>query len=139
MVRKIKEHDFTYFLINRDGWIIIIDKDRKTLITIYKVDLGLGTEFNKQYIQEIKSYVERELATIQDHKLVLQGDIVATNTAIDSMKDEIKNLKSQIAIFENQIKTWEQEIQNETDSINLEERQLQQKIEKFIGAKIFEK
>lgn len=136
---KIKEHDFTYFLINRDGWIIIIDKDRKTLITIYKVDLGLGTEFNKQYIQEIKSYVERELATIQDHKLVLQGDIVSTNAAIDSMKDEIKNLKSQIAIFENQIKTWEQEIQNETDSINLEERQLQQKIEKFIGAKIFEK
>lgn len=136
---KIKEHDFTYFLINKDGWVIIIDKDKKTLITMYKVDLGLSSEFNKQYISEIKNYVEKELASISDHKIVLQGDIAATNSAIEATKDEIKNLKSQIAIFENQIKIWEQEIKNETDSINLQEKQLQQKIEKFIGAKIFEK
>lgn len=136
---KIKEHDFTYFLINKDGWVMIIDKDKKTLITMYKVDLGLSSEFNKQYISEIKTYVEKELASISDHKIVLQGDIAATNSAIEATKDEIKNLKSQIAIFENQIKIWEQEIKNETDSINLQEKQLQQKIEKFIGAKIFEK
>ena len=58
---KIKDHDFTYFTINRDGWVFVIGKDKITLITVYKVDLGLSTEFNKQYIQEIKNYVEKKM------------------------------------------------------------------------------
>ena len=136
---KIKDHDFTYFTINRDGWVFVIGKDKVTLITVYKVDLGLSTEFNKQYIQEIKNYVEREMAGIHDNKLELWRDTDVTNNTINDVKEEIKNLKSQIAIYENQIKQWELEIQNETDSVNLREKQLQQKIEKFIGAKIFEK
>lgn len=136
---KIKDHDFTYFTINRDGWVFVIDKNKTTLITVYKVDLGLSTEFNKQYIQEIKNYVEREMAGIHDNKLELWRDTDVTNNTINDVKEEIKNLKSQIAIYENQIKQWELEIQNETDSVNLREKQLQQKIEKFIGAKIFEK
>lgn len=136
---KIKDHDFTWFTINRDGWVFVIGKDKITLITVYKVDLGLSTEFNKQYIQEIKDYVEREMAGIHDNKLELWRDTDVTNNTINDVKEEIKNLKSQIAIYENQIKQWELEIQNETDSVNLREKQLQQKIEKFIGAKIFEK
>lgn len=136
---KIKDHDFTWFTINRDGWVFVIGKDKITLITVYKVDLGLSTEFNKQYIQEIKNYVEREMAGIHDNKLELWRDTDVTNNTINDVKEEIKNLKSQIAIYENQIKQWELEIQNETDSVNLREKQLQQKIEKFIGAKIFEK
>ena len=123
----------------RDGWVFVIGKDKITLITVYKVDLGLSTEFNKQYIQEIKNYVEREMAGIHDNKLELWRDTDVTNNTINDVKEEIKNLKSQIAIYENQIKQWELEIQNETDSVNLREKQLQQKIEKFIGAKIFEK
>ncbi len=136
---KIKDHDFTWFTINRDGWVFVIDKNKTTLITVYKVDLGLSTEFNKQYIQEIKKYVNEEMAGIYNNKLTLGRDTDVTNNTINDVKEEIKNLKSQIAIYENQIKQWELEIQNETDSVNLREKQLQQKIEKFIGAKIFEK
>lgn len=136
---KIKDHDFTWFTINRDGWVFVIDKNKTTLITVYKVDLGLSTEFNKQYIQEIKKYVSEEMAGIYNNKLTLGRDTDVTNNTINDVEEEIKNLKSQIAIYENQIKQWKLEIQNETDSVNLREKQLQQKIEKFIGAKIFEK
>ena len=136
---KIKDHDFTYFTINRDGWVFVIDKNKTTLITVYKVDIGLSIEFNKQYIQEIKNYVEKEIAEIE----LLKNKWVATGLEakeeIEAIKDNIKTLKQEIALNEEKIKLIESDEQYKIDTINLKEKQLHQKIEKFIGAKIFEK
>lgn len=136
---KIKSHDIAYFLINRDGWVIIVDKDKKTLITIYKVDLGLSTEFNKQYIEEIKTYVENELTEIMELKSKYEITSQESKEEIESIKETIKTLKQEIALNESKIKLIEDDQQFKIDTINLKEKQLQQKMEKFIGAKIFEK
>jgi hypothetical protein len=136
---KIKDHDFTYFTINRDGWVFVIDKNKTTLITLYKVDLGLSTEFNKQYIQEIKNYVEKEIAEIESLKSKYVATGLEAKEEIETIKDNIKTLKQEIALNEEKIKLIESDQQYKTDTINLKEKQLQQKIEKFIGAKIFEK
>lgn len=136
---KIKNHDFTYFLINRDGWIMVVDKDKKTLVTIYKVDLGLGTEFNKQYICEIKKYVEKELNEIINMKNECESMAFKGKQEIDTLRENIKTLRQEIAIIENKIKIIEDTQKVEKDTITLKEKQLQQKMEQFIGAKIFEK
>lgn len=136
---KIKDHDFTWFTINRDGWVFVIDKNKTTLITIYKVDLGLSTEFNKQYIQEIKNYVEKEVEDINIIKEKQKHEYEMGNSYIEDIKETIKILRQKITINENRIKATENEQQIRLDEINLREKQLQQKIEKFIGAKIFEK
>jgi hypothetical protein len=136
---KIKNHDFTYFTINRDGWVFVIGKDKITLITVYKVDLGLSTEFNKQYIQEIKKYVEKEVEDINIIKEKQKQEYEMGNSYIEDIKETIKILRQKITINENRIKATENEQQIRLDEINLREKQLQQKIEKFIGAKIFEK
>lgn len=136
---KIKDHDFTYFTINRDGWVFVIGKDKITLITVYKVDLGLSTEFNKQYIQEIKNYVEKEMTEIETFKNKCVATALEAKEEIEAIKDNIKTLKQEIALNEEKIKLIESDQQYKTDTINLKEKQLHQKIEKFIGAKIFEK
>lgn len=136
---KIKDHDFTYFTINRDGWVFVIDKNKTTFITVYKVDLGLSTEFNKQYIQEIKNYVEREMDEIELLKNKWVADGLEAKEEIETIKDNIKTLKQEIDLNEEKIKLIESDQQYKTDTINLKEKQLHQKIEKFIGAKIFEK
>jgi hypothetical protein len=136
---KIKDHDFTYFTINRDGWVFVIDRNKTTLITVYKVDLGLSTEFNKQYIQEIKNYVEKEVEDINIIKEKQKHEYEMGNSYIEDIKETIKILRQKITINENRIKATENELQIRLDEINLREKQLQQKIEKFIGAKIFEK
>jgi hypothetical protein len=136
---KIKNHDFTYFTINRDGWVFVIDKNKTTFITVYKVDLGLSTEFNKQYIQEIKNYVELELEEIFKMKDAYNNNSIDNSETIDTIRENIKTLKTQIALYESQVKLIEDEQKIDADAISLKEKQLQQKIEKFIGAKIFEK
>ena len=134
---KIKDHDFTYFTINRDGWVIVIDKNKTTLITIYQVDLGLGVDFNKQYISEIKKYVSDELNSIEELKQNYDAKCVESNIDIENLKEQNKILQSEIEYNNNQIKLIEQQKKLEMENVSLKEKQLHKKIEKFIGAKIF--
>lgn len=134
---KIKDHDFTYFTINRDGWVIVIDKNKTTLVTIYQVDLGLSVDFNKQYISEIKKYVSDELNSIEELKQNYDAKCTENNIEIENLKERNKILQSEIEYNNNQIKLLEQQKKLEMENVSLKEKQLHKKIEKFIGAKIF--
>ena len=134
---KIKDHDFTYFTINRDGWVMVIDKNKTTLVTIYQVDLGLGVEFNKQYISELKNYVSNELESIEELKNSYEKTAKDNNETIEELKEKNKLLQSELEHNNNEIKFLEQEKTLNLESISIREKQLHKKIEKFIGAKIF--
>lgn len=134
---KIKDHDFTYFTINRDGWVIVIDKNKTKLVTIYQVDLGLSKEFNKQYINEIKEYVEKEFTEIELVKKDYNIHVAENNAKINALKEENKAIQAELEQNNNRIKLLEMEKDVELKSIALKEKDLHRKIEKFIGSKIF--
>lgn len=135
---KIKDHDFTYFTINRDGWVIVIDKNKTKLVTIYQVDLGLSSDFNKQYITEIKTYVENEMAEIDTMQQSYSSLIADNKEEIDKLKNENKQLQLQIDYNKETIELLQDTEAHSLNAISLKEKQLHKKIEKFIGAKIFE-
>lgn len=134
---KIKDHDFTYFTVNRDGWIMVIDKNKTKLVTIYQVDLGLGVDFNKQYIAEMKKYVESEMSLIEELKTNCDNEALTNNERINDLKEKNKMLQSEIEHNNNEIKFLEQEKALNMEGISLKEKQLHKKIEGFLGAKIF--
>lgn len=134
---KIKEHDFTYFTINRDGWVIVIDKNKTKLVTIYQVDLGLSVDFNKQYIAEIKQYVGNEMANIEELRTEYEKVVKDNNEAIEELKEKNKMLQAEMEQINNEIKFLEQEKSLNLSNISLKEKQLHKKIEGFLGAKIF--
>jgi len=134
---KIKDHDFTYFTINRDGWVIVIDKNKTKLVTIYQVDLGLSVDFNKQYIAEIKQYVGNEMANIEELRTEYEKVVKDNNEAIEELKEKNKLLQAEMEQINNEIKFLEQEKSLNLSNISLKEKQLHKKIEGFLGAKIF--
>ena len=134
---KIKDHDFTYFTINRDGWVNVINKNKTKLVTIYQVDLGLSKEFNKQYINEIKEYVEKEFTEIELVKKDYNIHVAENNAKINALKEENKVIQAELEQNNNRIKLLEMEKDVELKAIALKEKDLHRKIEKFIGSKIF--
>lgn len=134
---KIKDHDFTYFTINRDGWVIVIDKNKTKLVTIYQVDLGLSVDFNKQYIAEIKQYVGNEMANIEELRTEYEKVVKDNNEAIEELKEKNKLLQAEMEQINNEIKFLEQEKSLNLSNISLKEKQLHKKIEGFLGTKIF--
>ncbi len=134
---KIKDHNSAYFRINKNGWVLIIDKNTTKLITIYKVDLGLGEEFNKQYISEMKKFVENASQEIENDKTLYNDTITGAKETIEDLKKQNNLLQAQINNNNDTIKLLENENKVIADKINIEEQQLKSKMEKFIGAKIF--
>ena len=107
------------------------------LVTIYQVDLGLSKEFNKQYINEIKEYVEKEFTEIELVKKDYNIHVTENNTKINALKEENKAIQAELEQNNNRIKLLEMEKDVELKSIVLKEKDLHRKIEKFIGSKIF--
>ena len=134
---KIKDHNLTYFRINKNGWVLVVDKNQTKLITIYKVDLGLGEEFNKQYIAEMTKFVENALQEIENDKTLYSDTISSTKETIEDLREQNNLLQAQINNNNDTIKLLESEDKILADKISIEEKQLKAKIEKFIGAKVF--
>lgn len=134
---KNKDHNYTYFRINKNGWLIVVDRNKTKLITLYKIDLGLGEEFNKQYISEMKKLVENITIEIEEEKNQWAEKNEKNNKAIEEMKAQNNLLQAQIKLNNDTIDILEKTKDNELEKIDIKERELKAKIEKFVGAKIF--
>ncbi len=96
---NLKEKNSTYFILN-GTWVIILDKSKRKVITLYKIDLGLGEEFNKTFIKKSKEKIdemkhcllaaEEEMRKEEDY---LEEQIQDVVSMINKKKTEIKNLE----------------------------------------------
>ena len=78
------------------------------------------------------------MADIEDEKNNYEELIKTNNEAIENFKEKNKILQSELEYNNNEIKFLEQEKNIGLSKVTLKEKQLHKKIEKFIGAKIFQ-
>lgn len=81
-------------------WVILVDISAPKVITLYKVDLNLGEEFNKEYmsksLEKIKAAIAEYNATVEATKEEIKGydDFIAANDAeIAELKSTIRSLQ----------------------------------------------
>ena len=83
---------------NRNGWILLLSRDGKTLITLYKVDLGVDDDELNQ------AYVDKALEKISTLKNL--SDELEKNAEIErtDCNNETRAIEAQITELENEIK-----------------------------------
>lgn len=134
---KIKEHNFTHFFINKDGWIIVVDKEGKKLITVYKADLELGSDFNKMYVERIietVNEINRKLLSAEEE---MNQNREINKTIIEELQQENIDLKEKIEYNTAKINSLKQEDDLAMKEYSILEKDLHHKIEKFVNAKVF--
>lgn len=84
----------------KDCWVVLVDQKISNVITLYKIDLGLGDEFNLTYVSKMveKINAEKELldATqkqVQEESDMYRGLISGSETQIKEYRSMIKNLE----------------------------------------------
>ena len=135
---KIRDHNVTNFYINKNGWVLISGKDNKKLITLYKVDLFLGTEFNKYYIEKMMEDIKEKMAGYDYLKQLEDENKEQRNNDIKECEAEISSLKTRIKWLEENIKLYEQQNSESDARLKVKKDEVQQQIENFVGARIFE-
>lgn len=62
----------------KDTWVILVDPGTKKVITLYSIDLGVGSDFNKEYVNLLLGRLEEEQKVYQeknDELLKLIGEL----------------------------------------------------------------
>ena len=134
---KTKEHNFTHFYINKDGWIIVVDKEGKKLITVYKADLELDSEFNKIYVEKIKDKVQEINIKLGEKDEEVYNLKKENESLISTLQEENINLKEKIDYNNQKIESLKAANDLAVKEYNMLEKELQHKIEKFVNAKVF--
>lgn len=134
---KIREHNFTHFFINKDGWIIVVDKEGKKLITVYKADLELGSEFNKMYVERIKETVVETNIKLGEADEIRHQQQQTNKQLIEELEQENIDLKEKIEYNTEKINSLKTQDDLADKEYSMLEKELHHKIEKFVNAKVF--
>ena len=85
----------------KNCWCILLDSKNQNVITVYKIDLGCGDEFNQQYIDkmmeklnESKEYLDSTMREVETESIMYKEMIDSTAMQINEYKSMIKNLEA---------------------------------------------
>lgn len=91
----------------RNAWCILVDHKINNVVTLYKIDLGCGDDFNQQYIDKMMEKLNEskdKLASISNEveaESILYKELISSTTAqINDYKSMIKNLESLCAAYQ---------------------------------------
>lgn len=100
--KNFEPHDSNIVKIVLNGtWLVFVGKDSNTAITMYKIDLGLGEEFNKSYVgQFLKSLEDIDLSygetedEVKESASEIDVEIEECNRKIEEHKEIIKQYEA---------------------------------------------
>lgn len=118
-------------------WIVLVDAFTNNVITLYKVDLWCGDEFNEEYIRRMLEKINEaktNLSNVKDsstEEANVYREMIAQNIAqINEYKTFIKNLESLN-------ESYKQIIDNNTVSVGQANRRVADLVNNLIGKKEF--
>lgn len=85
----------------KDCWVVLADNKAKNVITLYKIDLGLDEEFNKEYVSKM-------LEKLNTYKDVLENVKQQVQTESNTYREMINDAEIQIKERRNEIKNLEE-------------------------------
>lgn len=121
----------------KDTWVIIVDIAKQNVVTLYSIDLGLGDEFNKEYINRL---LEKLKQAKERHEEALIGINTQTETYNRIIKENIEQINNYRQIVKN-LEKQNQGFMDVIESLRIEntaaERGVRDVIATMTGKKIF--
>ena len=118
-------------------WVIIVDIAKCNVVTLYSIDLGLGNEFNQEYINKLMQKLD---AAKEEYETVVMGIKTQKETYSSIIKentDQINELKQMVNNLEKQNQAYTDVIESlEVDKV-IAEKDVRDIIATMIGKKIF--
>lgn len=118
-------------------WIIIVDIAKCNVITLYSIDLGLGNEFNQEYINKLMQKLNTAKEAYDTINIGIQTQKETYSSIIKENTDQINEYKQLINALQKQNQAYTDVIESlEADRI-VAEKDIRETIATMIGKKVF--
>lgn len=117
----------------KDLWIVLVDEQSNNVVTLYKVDLGLGDEFNKTYTAKMIDRLNEDKANLEDVKLQVQTETDMYNELIEESTAQINEYKAMIKNLEELCSGYQMVIDNNSVKVAQANRKVADTINTFVN------
>lgn len=117
----------------KDLWIVLVDESANNVVTLYKVDLGLGDEFNKTYTAKMIDRLSEDKANLEDVKLQVQTETDMYKELIEESTAQINEYKAMIKNLEELCSGYQMVIDNNGVKVAQANRKVADTINTFVN------
>ena len=121
----------------KDTWVIIVDIAKQNVITLYSIDLGLGDDFNKEYINKLLEKLSSAKQRHEEAQIGINTQIETYNTIVKENIDMINDYRSKIKILEKQNQGYLDVIDTLRVENTAAEREVRDVVAVMTGKKVF--
>lgn len=132
---KLRDYNLTEIFIN-GSWAIILDKDLKKVITLYKIDLGCSEKLNEAYVSEMMENILLVKQQYEEKKIYNQTKNQELSNTIKDYQWKINELKREINSYQKCIDGIEMVIGNNSVELSYIDQNFKKLVEKLACVRI---
>lgn len=121
----------------KDTWVVLADSKTENVITLYKIDLGCGDEFNQQYISKMMEKLNQNKETLMSACLEVETESSMYKEMIDDAAAQINEYKSMIKNLEELCKGYQSIIDNNMVKVSQANKEVAEVVNALVGKKEF--
>ena len=121
----------------KDYWVVLVDGKSEVVVTLYKIDLGLGDEFNRIYVSKLMEKLNKCKKELEDTLLQVQSESDMYRQMIDDNESQIREYRTMIKNLEELNSGYKTIVDNNCVKVSQANRDVADTINKLIGKKEF--
>lgn len=121
----------------KDCWVILVDKNSSNVVTLYKIDLGLDDDFNKEYISKMVEKLNKSKAVLEEVKLQVYEETNMYTEMINDAETQIKEYRGMINNLEELCAAYRSIISNNSVKESQANREVAEIVNTLISKKEF--
>ena len=121
----------------KDCWIVLVDIKSEVVVTLYKIDLGCGDEFNLQYVSKMMEKLNQNKDNLVSVQLEVEAESITYKELIDDAQSQIFEYKSMIKNLEEMCNGYQTIIDNNRVKVSQANIEVIDVLNTLIGKKEF--
>lgn len=127
----------TVDVILKDHWIVLVDKSQGKVVTLFEIDLGVGKEFNDEYIGKLLERLNVAKEKYAEEVKAIDQGTADFNEIIDENEGKIREYKAYIKSLEQQNTNMVGLIAESKNNKAMAEQEVRDIVSVFCGKKVF--
>ena len=121
----------------KDTYVVLLDSSNNTIVTLFKIDLGCGDEFNLQYIDKMMEKIEESKSNLDTIKAEVDEEAKMYKELIDESKAQINEYKAMIKNLESLQSAYQSILENNNVKLTQANRETADLVNKLVNKKTF--
>lgn len=118
-------------------WIVLVDNKENVVVTVYKIDLGCGDEFNREYIGKMMKNLNHCKENLMSVQLEVNTESEMYKELIDSAQTQINEYKTMMKNLEELCKGYQSIIENNRVKVSQATREVADVINTLVNKREF--